>query len=128
MEPSADTVVLTGVESIWPDHLDEQLRASGFVPMHVDSVHHVALLALHHNVRALVADARSLSFGDVVVLRRLRTQAPAIPLIVVGTGSTWQALKEALDSGATAFVPRGQLPGVLVETLRSIRHEVPHAG
>ena len=128
MEPIADTVVLTGVENIWPDHLDEQLRSSGFVPMHVDSVHHVALLALHHNVCAVVAEARSLSFGDVVVLRRLRAQAPAIPLIVVGTGSTWQALKDALDSGATAFVPRGQLPGVLVETLRSIRHEIPHAG
>lgn len=127
MEHSADTVVLTGVENLWPDHLDEQLRSSGFAPMHVESVHHVALLAQHSDVCALVADARSLSFGDIVVLRRLRAQAPAIPLIIVGTGAAWQAINDALDTGATTFVPRGQLPGVLIEALRSARRDVTHA-
>jgi DNA-binding NarL/FixJ family response regulator len=61
-------------------------------------------------------------------LRRLRSQAPALALIVVGTGSTWLAIKDALDCGATVFVPRGQLPGMLVEALRSVRREAPHVG
>ena len=121
MNSSATTVVLAGAERVWPDRLDEQLLSSGFFPVHVDSVHHVALLALHINVCAVVADGRSLSLGDVVTLRRLRQQAPAIPLIVVGTGSAWHAIMEALEAGAATFIPRGQLPGVLIETLRSTR-------
>ncbi len=122
-----DTVVIIGADSEWPSRLDDDLRGSGFAPTHADSVHHVALLARHSDVRAIVVDARSLSFGDIVTLHRLRAQAPAVELVVVGVCSTSEAMKNALDTDATVFVARNQLPALLIDALRSPRHQAKHA-
>ena len=126
MEPIG-TVVLVGADYEWPHQLDDDLRGSGFAPTHADSVHHVALLALHTDVRAIVVDARTLSFGDIVTLHRLRAQAPRVELVVVGIGATSEALKHALDTDATAFVARSGLPALLIDVLRSPRQGARHA-
>jgi len=127
MQP-IDTVVIVGADRDWPDHLDEDLRGSGFAPTHAASVHHLALLATHSDVRAIVVDARSLSFGDIVTLHRLRAQAPRVGLVVVGICATSDAMKNALDTDATAFVARSQLPALLIDVLRSRLPEARHAG
>jgi DNA-binding NtrC family response regulator len=123
-----DTVVLVGSDIEWPSRLDDELRRAGWAPTHAESVHHLALLARHRDVRAIVVDARTLSFGDIVTLHRLREQVPAVDLVVVGVGATSEAMKNALDTDATAFVARSQLPALLIDVLRSPRHEAPHAG
>jgi DNA-binding NarL/FixJ family response regulator len=119
-----DTVVLIGAESDWPNHLDDDLRGSGFAPTHAESVHSVSLLARHQEVRAIVVDARALTFGDVVTLHRVRAQTPRVALVVVGIGAATQAMHDAIDADATAYVARGQMPAQLIEVLRSPRSQV----
>jgi DNA-binding NarL/FixJ family response regulator len=116
------TVVLVGAEPEWPDGLGDALRSSGFAPVHTPLSHHLELLALSGGVRAVVVDARHLSFGDIVSLRRLRGTTPEVALIVVGSSAVPQSMKDAFESDATCFVSRSQLPALLLDALQA-RHE-----
>jgi hypothetical protein len=114
---AVETVILIGATSAWPDHLDEDLRRSGFAPTHADCVQHVGLLARHDDIRAIVVHARTLDFGDIVRLHRLRSNLPRLGLIVVGVGETTKAMHDALDADATSYVSRGLLSSQLIEVL-----------
>jgi hypothetical protein len=107
------TVIVLGAREDWPTALDEILARMGCKAEYVPTAH-AAALAAATGVRAVLVEGRTISFGDVVVLRRLRRETPAVALIVVGPGSAAsQEMKEALDSDATAFVPRSQLEALL---------------
>lgn len=115
----APRVLLGGEPSDWPGGLAEKLTAAGFHADFVGSVPHMSLPVLSGEACAIVVDARTLSFGDLVTLRQLRGKAPALALVVVGSSAASQAMKDALDTDATAFVPRSQIEALIVPALRT---------
>ena len=117
--PANAAVVLVGHESDWPTGLVEALRGAGFSPRFAAPIPHVAALVQAAPVRAIVVNARAVSFGDLVVLRHLRAREPSVALIVVGSSSVSPAMNGALATDATAFVPRSQLPALLIEALHT---------
>jgi hypothetical protein len=48
----------------------------------------------------------------------VRTAAPEVGLVVVGADPPTEAMKQALESNASSFVPRGQLDTLLPIALR----------
>jgi DNA-binding NarL/FixJ family response regulator len=118
---TSPAAVVIGTEEHWPDGTCDMLRAKGLTPVFLPSAHGVGVAASTMDLRVIIVDARTLSFGDILALRTFRAHAPRVALVVVGGSSApTQEMKEALDAEATAFVPRSQLRAILPVVLDSL--------
>lgn len=123
--PHPPHVALAGYEREWPAAFEafvarELIGRDGAVVARLAELGDAPALLRASEVTALVVNANRLGLKGKVALQECRRISPATAIVVIATTSV-QGLKDALESGATAFVSWPAAPDVLRRALHSGR-------
>jgi DNA-binding NarL/FixJ family response regulator len=121
-------LALAGYEHEWPSDFEafvarELVGRDGALVARLTDLDEAPAFLRSSEVTALVVNASRLGLSGKVALRECRRVSPATAIVVVATSAA-HGLKDALESGATAFVSWPASPEVLRRALRSGREAV----
>ena len=102
------------------DALAHLFAGAGFEPVHVAN-HAPQALELVDRVRPGVVTVDVVAGDDdgPLLLARLRSRFPHLPVLVISGSGSVAAAMASLDAGADAFVPKSATPGDLVAAARA---------
>jgi two-component system chemotaxis response regulator CheY len=80
--------------------------------------------ALPDTLHLILADVNMPEMNGIEFVReaRKRTDLRQIPIVMVTTEPSWRVLQEAIEAGATGYVPKPFTPASLGERLRRVLH------
>ena len=118
-------LVLAGFEHEWPTDFEafvarELIGRDGALVARLADLGEAPSFLSSSEVTALIVNAGRLGLKGKVALRECRRISPSTAVVVVATTAT-HGLKDALESGATAFVSWPAAPDVLRRALRGGR-------
>jgi len=102
--PPLELVLLVGERGDWQPEMGALLAREGYAADHVVRLEAALPLLEGGAVRALLLAAGPLAASDVLLLRRIREDAPGTAIVVVTMTPTDPDIKRAFESGATAFL------------------------
>lgn len=115
-----DQVVLVGRAPAGPPDLLGELEREGYRTQHVARLDGVLPLLGDERLCAVIVGAHAFSASDLLLLRRVREHSPGTAVVVVGRAPTDPDLKQAFESGATAFLSWPSTPGALRQAVESV--------
>lgn len=115
-----DRVVLVGRAPAGPPELQGELEREGYRTHQVARLDGVLPLLGDERLCAVIVGAHVFSANDLLLLRRVRERSPGTAVVVVGRAPTDPDLKQAFESGATAFLSWPSTPGALRQAVESV--------
>lgn len=125
--PTPTHLVLAGYEHEWPADFEafvacELVARDGATVARLAELGEAPALLGAQPTTALIVNAGHLGLKGKVALRECRRVSPGTAVVVVATTAA-HGLKDALEGGATAFVPWPVAPDVLRRAIRGGRDE-----
>lgn len=116
-------LALAGYEHEWPADFEsfvvrELIGRDGALVARLSELDEAPALLSENRVTALIVNANHLGLRGKVALQECRRISPATAIVVVATSASHR-LKDALESGATAFLWWPASPEILRQALRS---------
>jgi CheY-like chemotaxis protein len=115
----AASVLLLDDRRPWPLDLIEAIAREGYTVVRASQIERVPSMLLTGGFMAFLICARPLGMRDRLVLKRCRELSPEVGVVVTSTQSVKPDLKQALESGATAFLSWPSPPDLLRKALMS---------
>ena len=102
----------------WPPELMAAIARERYAVIYLDDVRLVPFFVLAGGVTAVLIDVQGLEMLGVLVLRKCRELSPSTAIVAIDLEATAEAMKRALDTGATSFLRWPVAPDVIARALR----------